>query len=604
MDAPASRLIRRPRSIGVAWLWLLTLLVGGLLAAAPAWAQGEDPARADQALQLLDGQRVLDAWRHVSVLEEGDEVLSAKQALALSARFEAPRTPRANLGIRERAVWLKLTVDVPATESGRWLFDIDYPSIDRADLYVVSDGVPVHHVLMGDELQRDERALPTRTHAAPLVLERGQVHTLLLRVQTTSTMLLPISLYQAEAYYARDAQHQALQALLAGIWLCLCLYSLTQWLSLRDPMFAFYALTICGTGLFFISYFGMGPQHLWPDSVWLTRNAAPAAVLLGLIGGLLFVDRTLDVPSISRPAGVAVRALVALAAGTLLLFALGLVSYRTAHKVATFMGLSPMLIAVPVAFVRWRRGDRAAAYMLMGWLIYAVGAAHQALLLRGMIGSSFLTQHAFQFGSLAEMLLWMMVLGVRVDEIRTKAEKAHRERDRLHSLAHSDPLTGLLNRRGLQMAIEPLLQAAGPAKATSIYLLDLDGFKPVNDRYGHDAGDELLRQVGARLQAQLRASDLVARLGGDEFVVAVGGLAGEADADRVGRKLLQAFNAPFEVLGQECRVGLTIGYAIAPLDGMDLASLLKRADAAMYAGKQAGKNRVQRGAASAGLVSG
>ena len=281
---------------------------------------------------------------------------------------------------------------------------------------------------------------------------------------------------------------------------------------------------------------------------------------------------------------------------------LDLISYGAAQSVATALGLSPMLLAVPVAYIRWRQGDRASIYMLCGWLIYALGAAHQALLLRGVIGSTFWTQHAFQFGSVAEMLLWMMVLGARVDEIRTKAEQDRRERDLLHSLAHTDALTGLLNRRGLQSALEGVLKHAHPTALTSIYLLDLDGFKPVNDRFGHDAGDELLRQVGGRLKAQLRGTDLVARLGGDEFVVAASSLSGENEAGLVGGKMLRAFQHPFEVTGQQCTVGLTIGYAIAPLDGRDLQSLLKRADAAMYAGKQAGKNRVQRGGASAGLV--
>jgi diguanylate cyclase (GGDEF)-like protein len=570
------------------------------------WLTLAPPALAGdgRALVLRDDTRVHDVWPALTVLEDAAGSLTIEQVLS-DARGFAPSTgPYANFGVRRGALWLRVPVEVPASESGRWLLDIDYASIDQADLYVISDGRVVHQVRLGDAQAFAQRPLPTRSHAAPLVLERGQDHELMLRVQTTSSSVLPIKLWQADAYYAQEASTQALQALLAGVWVCLCLYSLTQWLVLRDLMFGYYALTILGTGLFFISYFGMGPQHLWGGNAWMTQNMAPLAVLIGLLGGLLFVDRTLDVPQMSRRAALVVRTL-ALAAGlTALAFLLDLIPYRAAHTIATALGLSPMLIAVPVAYLRWRGGDRAAAYMLCGWLIYAIGAGHQALLLRGLLDVTFWTQHAFQFGSMAEMALWMMVLGARIDEIRAKAEAAHRERDRLHSLAHTDALTGLLNRRGLQAAVDGMLRASTPMKATAVYLLDLDGFKPVNDTLGHDAGDELLRQVGERLKAQLRASDLVARLGGDEFVVAVGGLPGEGEADAVGRKLLQAFQGPFGVMGQHCRVGLTIGYAIAPLDGHDLASLLKRADAAMYAGKQAGKNRVQRGGASAGLVAG
>ena len=132
----------------------------------------------------------------------------------------------------------------------------------------------------------------------------------------------------------------------------------------------------------------------------------------------------------------------------------------------------------------------------------------------------------------------------------------------------------------------------------AIYMLDLDGFKPVNDRYGHDVGDALLIAVGHRLQAELRSSDVVARMGGDEFVVLACGLADEAAAHTVGHKLLAAFNQPFDAAGHRCDVGITIGYALAPQDSLSGADLLKRADAAMYAGKQAGRRRVLRSTAA------
>jgi diguanylate cyclase (GGDEF)-like protein len=129
-------------------------------------------------------------------------------------------------------------------------------------------------------------------------------------------------------------------------------------------------------------------------------------------------------------------------------------------------------------------------------------------------------------------------------------------------------------------------------------VIGLDGFKPINDRLGHEAGDALLVEVGSRLKAQVRCSDVVARVGGDEFVMVVLGLPGEADAARVGEKVLAAFERPFLVCGQTCRVGLTIGYCLAPDDGSDADSLLRCADAAMYAGKYGGRNCIRRGVAA------
>ncbi len=122
-----------------------------------------------------------------------------------------------------------------------------------------------------------------------------------------------------------------------------------------------------------------------------------------------------------------------------------------------------------------------------------------------------------------------------------------------------------------------------------VYILDLDGFKPVNDLYGHDVGDGLLVAVTHRLRSTLRQADLIARLGGDEFVVVTERLLSPQQAQDLGQKLLDAFHTPFALGSVQIQVGLTIGYAIAPDDGMDAATLLKRADAAMYSGKQSGK---------------
>jgi diguanylate cyclase len=151
----------------------------------------------------------------------------------------------------------------------------------------------------------------------------------------------------------------------------------------------------------------------------------------------------------------------------------------------------------------------------------------------------------------------------------------------------------------LNEALVALVPYATPQRLLAVYMLDLDGFKPVNDQYGHDVGDELLVAIGARLTSAVRAQDIVARVGGDEFVVVASDVASEAMAVDLGDKLLAVFRSPFECGGHDCRVGVTIGYVLVPADGVQIASLLKAADAAMYAGKQHGKGTLVRGVAVA-----
>jgi diguanylate cyclase len=553
---------------------------------------------------ILDGSRGFsDAWPAMTVLPDPSGVLTGDEVRGRKDEFVAPNSPWANLGVRREPVWLKIPVSIPAGGPSRWMFSIDYASIDRIELFVDGGAQLDPPISMGRQLPFSQRPWPSSGHATELDLVPGKTHELLLRVRTTSTMVVPISLSTPEAFHAREVRDQLFQGLMAGAGLCLLLYSLSQWVGLRDPMFLHYALTLAGTTLFFVSYYGLGPQHLWGDNAWLTEHVSPLSLLLGgLVGGFLFIDRALRVrdirPRISRTLhlGAATSAVLGL------LYAANLVDYRFAHLGTTVLGPLPMLLTIPIAWVRTRGGDRVGLYMFLGWGVYGVGTLIMVGLLRGFVAADYWTLHAFQFGAIFEMLMWMGVLSLRTEALRAAAQRAQVERDALHSLAHSDPLTGLPNRRGLNDALSRALPTCSADRIAAIYLLDLDGFKPINDRLGHEGGDEVLVGVARRLRSSLRASDVVARLGGDEFVVLATGLPGEAEARVLGQKLLNAFSKPFEATRHQCQVGVTIGYALAPLDGHDALDLLKRADAAMYAGKESGRNCVQRGGASMAMT--
>ena len=161
--------------------------------------------------------------------------------------------------------------------------------------------------------------------------------------------------------------------------------------------------------------------------------------------------------------------------------------------------------------------------------------------------------------------------------------------DRLDHLAQYDDLTGLANRALLRDRLERALAAARRHRSeVAVMILDLDGFKAVNDTLGHAAGDRLLRAVAERLRSRVRETDTVARLGGDEFALVIENLGRPEHAALVARKLLDALEAPIRVDGQEARVGASIGAALYPRDAEDPAVLLRLADAAMYAAKAAG----------------
>ncbi len=171
---------------------------------------------------------------------------------------------------------------------------------------------------------------------------------------------------------------------------------------------------------------------------------------------------------------------------------------------------------------------------------------------------------------------------------RTKELEASEEQIR-HMALH-DPLTGLPNRNYFNEYVDVEL-AKGASGTSALLFLDLDRFKQVNDTLGHPSGDALIREFGERLKAIVRQGDVVARVGGDEFTVMLRGKASLKEVDGICQRIVDSARRPFLLGGQEVFVGVSIGAALAPQDGLDRVSLLRKADVALYFSKKSGRSR-------------
>lgn len=190
-------------------------------------------------------------------------------------------------------------------------------------------------------------------------------------------------------------------------------------------------------------------------------------------------------------------------------------------------------------------------------------------------------------------LVTMSTTAFRLNEMLIKIMRA--ERDNEHRARH-DALTGLSNRTGLEDAFDAKVRASrANGSLAAVLFLDLDGFKAVNDTYGHGAGDRLLKHVGDRLRSAVRAGDIVSRIGGDEFVILAETRSAE-QAMELGERLIQTVAASYDLgYGVNTRVGASAGIAMLPEHGSDLDALLTVADAALYEAKSSGKSRHRMG---------
>ncbi|QEL24381.1 GGDEF domain-containing protein [Bosea sp. F3-2] len=184
-------------------------------------------------------------------------------------------------------------------------------------------------------------------------------------------------------------------------------------------------------------------------------------------------------------------------------------------------------------------------------------------------------------------LFSMTVAAYKLNAMLISTMRAERE-NAFH--ARHDILTGLSNRAGLAKAFAARFDGAEAPKGLALVYLDLDGFKAVNDSYGHMAGDALLQLVAERLRGLVRASDIAARIGGDEFVV-LSEQTEQVQLQRFGERIVREISEPYELdSGHKLHIGASVGIALAPEHGRDMTSLMTAADAALYQAKSRGKS--------------
>ena len=375
---------------------------------------------------------------------------------------------------------------------------------------------------------------------------------------------------------------------------------------------------VMGTGIWSMHFVGMLAFDLGGPVAYDGRiNAASWLVAVLASGMALLVARR---PALTR-SRLAGGGLV-MGLGIAAMHYLGMAAMRVSPPVeydislvAASIGIAFLssLAALTLAFRLRRRYSRGAVFAKLGSaLVLGLGIA--AMHYTGMAAARFapgtvslvppsLTR--FDDAFLAELIgvAALGLLGVTVVLSAFDAARAARtealalalqaRNEQLRAAALYDALTGLPNRVLLdERLIQAVRRSERSGKPFAVMFVDLDRFKSVNDAYGHDVGDRLLKAVSERMQSCVRGEDTVARAGGDEFIVVLAELGRGPDAGVVGEKMLKELARPFQVGPRQLDIGASIGISIYPGDARDVKTLLLHADAAMYHAKHAGRNQL------------
>jgi diguanylate cyclase (GGDEF)-like protein len=592
------------------WLWLLAAGV----AADPL------PLRLDAASAAKIDLRPHLVWRH-----DATGTLAVYDASAAAGYESLAPGSGLNFGYRSGALWLRLELEVGDDAPRDWRLEFDYASLDRVELFEPTQHGAQPWQVGGDTVPFAARSLPHRNPVFALALAPGERRSLLLRVQSESSLTLNPALWRVEAFARHSETGYAIHALYLGMLLALGGYNLLLWFALRDRAFLLYVAFAAGMGLGIASLYGLSAQYLWPDATdWANRAMCAGFALTGIVGPLFtrsFLRTASNAPRWHRVLGVLAWLHVAILALTLF----GPV--RASMQAMSIGTLANCLITLGCGVVCAWRGVAGARLFVAAWSMLLLGGAVMGLRNFGLLPTHPVTLYGIQIGSALEMLLLSFALAARFNQLKREKEQAQAEtlasqqrlvqtlqqqervleervaertealaaaNARLRELALHDALTGLSNRAALHARLAQALDGTGGyGRSVALLMVDLDGFKAVNDRLGHEAGDRLLVAVAERLVRSARFNDLVARLGGDEFVLLVEDLTSRAQVQQLADTVLAALATPFALGGEVVGIGASIGVAIridADLDGDDL---LRRADRAMYAAKAAGRGNVR-----------
>lgn len=583
------------------------------------------------SVTLTDASSGMPLNAYIELLEDTDGSLTIDDLATpeQQSRFH-PANGRASVGQSLNPWWIKLTLQRDMRAPARWVLEVG--SVTQLDLQLYQPNGQGGWQLRqsGERVPFSEsRDHPYRRMVFDLPILGEQPTTFYLRAFDPAGNSFPLRIWQLDELTQLAARENLALGAIYGVVFALLLYNLFILISLRDKAYFWYVLTTAFALVFIISMTGHGAQYLWPNSPvpsWLDRITLPS--LWGLFA-CRFTQTLLQTKLYVRWAHHLLSMACVIYIVAIVLNLSGQ-RYLAAWAIA-LLSLTSIPAALGSAVVRWRQGFFPAQLYLYGYGLVLGSVGILLLRTTGVLQPAEWNAYVFPLAVAAESILFSFALAYRIqilkqeravalqqadrektarlaqlqasaDELQaavtartaelaaTNEQLRERERELQHAAFH-DPLTELPNRRYLVERCESALGHAERHKeSVALLLIDLDHFKPINDRFGHAAGDLMLQVIAKRLREHVRLGDAVARLGGDEFAVLICGSDAESQAREIAERLLAELSEPVHYGAERLRVTISIGVALYPRHAQNFTGLYKIADHALYRVKELGRS--------------
>ncbi len=591
-------------------------------------------ANAGNALVINRQANTYNLAPHLSSLEDRQGTLTFDQIRHTAKNQWRPNSDATvNFGYTDSAFWFTFELISPDVASQNRVIEIAYPVLDHIDIYQVSADGKTLHTQMGDKQPFYRRPILHRNFMLPVTLVPNAPLKIFIRVKTSSSMQIPLSLWEERDWMATCLNESLNLGLFFGIMIIMGLYNLFVFISVREIYYLFYVYFVFCMTLFLASLKGLSFQYLWPQSVqWNDQS-----IIVGLAGAILFCALFMrDFISLKQNRPLASKFMLCLAAVcAIIIGSTFFLPYRLMIQWTILTAMIAIAGATIIAIIRWMDGDVSARYFMLAWSAMMFGGIILAANKFDLIPRNLFTENATYYGMAFQVILLSIALAERLnfekqttlaaqmeaynqERIARKArENAYRiqkqanelleqrVRERtidlqqanalLEALSVTDGLTGIKNRRYFdEVYPREFKRAIRDETPLAILMLDIDLFKKFNDTHGHLAGDECLKMVASKIENELhRVSDMAFRYGGEEFCVLLPNTQTQGAfivAERIRRQIGTA-----DFLFNDHKTSVTISVGLTSrIPGKDQRpdEFLACADKALYQSKRTGRNRV------------
>ncbi|OJJ13986.1 hypothetical protein BKI52_44780 [marine bacterium AO1-C] len=356
-------------------------------------------------------------------LEDADGKLSFEQ---VQQKTFSPVTKNANnFGVSASAFWFRFKLQNPSAGSKGidWLMELAHPLLDQVALYIPQKK-GWKKMMLGDHLPFGQRPIHSRHFVIPLDFTDNTTQTYYLRLQSTSTLQAPITIYKPEAFYTKQNYEQAIFSLFYGILLVMSLYNLFLFFSLKSRPYLLYSLAIFVGLVANMSIKGQAFQLLWPQGIWLA-NVFPilfTALFQSLL--LLYTDSFLKLKKYAPRLRKFFFALIVL---SLFMGVANFFNARLGTKLSIVVNITNMPFVIAAGIICYRKGLIAARFFILAWVIFASGVVMNALTLAGVLPFNFVTKNLIDVGGALNVILLSLALADSYQQFKREKEEAQRK---------------------------------------------------------------------------------------------------------------------------------------------------------------------------------